>query len=137
MKLFCKITFAKSPIVDSDQVLNTPLYHLLAKVRRISKKRSMKSSFSLKLSDNLKIVAVLYYRNRSIIQRDVLNNNTSQVIQLDSSNCKFREALIAPEIGLFHRIRLFYPRNPNSYAVFCLSARPILCELNCYVVKMT
>ena len=61
----------------------------------------------------------------------------SQVIQSDSSNCNFREAAIAPEIGLFHGIRLFYPRNPESYAPFLLSGRPILCELDCYVVRMT
>ena len=52
--------FAKSPIVDSDWVLNTPLYYLLAKVHKMSKKRSMKSFFSLKLSDNTKIVTLLY-----------------------------------------------------------------------------
>ena len=60
-------------------------------------------------------------------------SNTSQVIQSNSSNCKFREAVIAPEISLFHGIRLFYPKNPESYAAFRLSGRPILCELNCYV----
>ena len=56
-------------------------------------------------------------------------SNTSQAIQSDSSKCKFREALITPEVGLLHGIRLFYPRNPESYAVFRLSGRPILCEL--------
>ena len=47
-------------------------------------------------------------------------SNTSQVIQSDSSKYKFREALVTPEIGLFHGIRLFYPRNPESYATFRL-----------------
>ena len=48
----------------------------------------------------------------------------------------FREALTTPEIGLFREIRLFYPRNPESYATFRLSGRPILCKLNLYVVRM-
>ena len=81
---------------------------------------------------------MLYYRNRSTIQRDKLNNRAtqSQVIQSDSSSCNCQEALIAPEIGLFHGIRLFYPRNPESYAAFFLSGGTILCELNSYVVRM-
>ena len=66
---------AKNPIVDSDWVLDRILYYLLAKVHRMSTKRSTKSFFSLKLTDNWKIVA----RNRSIIQRDILNNRATQV----------------------------------------------------------
>ena len=62
------------------------------------------------------------------------DSNASQVIQSDSSN--FWEALIAPEIGLFHGICLFYPRNYESFAAFCLSGQPILCEWNCYLVRM-
>ena len=45
-------------------------------------------------------------------------------------------ALTAPKLGLFHGIDLFYPRNPESYAAFRLSGQPILCELNCYVLRM-
>ena len=46
-------SFAKSPIVDSDWIL--------------------------KVSDNSKIVTVLYYRNRFTIQRDKLHNRATQV----------------------------------------------------------
>ena len=55
----------------------------------------VESLFPVKFSDNSKIVTV-----------------------------NFWEALIASEIGLFYRfyfIRLFYPRNPDSYAAFRLS----------------
>ena len=69
---------------------------------------------------------MLYYHKKK-------QSITSQVIMSDSSNCKFQEALNALEIGLF---RFFYPRNPECYAAFRLSGRPILCELNCYVVRM-
>ena len=41
-----------------------------------------------------------------------------------------------PEIGLFHGIRLFYPRNHKSFAAFRLSGRPMHYELNCYVVRI-
>ena len=59
-----------------------------------------------------------------------------QVIQSDSKNCKFREVLITPKVSLFHGFRLFYPRNPESYVTFCLSGRPILCELKCCVLTL-
>ena len=81
MNLFCKIKtiFARKPDrrfrLDSDM----PLYYLLAKVHRMSRKRSTKSFFSLKLGDNSKIVTVLYYRNTSTIQRDKLSNRATQV----------------------------------------------------------
>ena len=63
-------------------------------------------------------------------------SNKSQAIQLDSSNCNIWRALTAPKLGLFHGIDLFYPRNHESYAAFRLSGQPILCELNCYVLRM-
>ena len=72
---------------------------------------------------------MLYYHKKK-------QSITSQVIMSDSSNWKFQEALIALEIGFFHGIRFFHPRNPECYAAFRLSGRPILCELNCYVVRM-
>ena len=46
--------------------------------------------------------------------------------QTDSSNCVFREALIAPAIGVFYSICLLYPRYRDG--------RPILCGLNWYIV---
>ena len=52
------------------------------------------------------------------------------------SSCNFQEASIASEIGLFHEIRLSYPRTPELHASFLLSGRPILCELDCYVVRI-
>ena len=78
MKFKPLIIFAKSPFVDSDCVLNTPLYYLLPKVQGMSTNRSTKSFFSVKLSDNSKIVIVQYYGNRSKIQRDKLNNRATQ-----------------------------------------------------------
>ena len=87
----------------------------------------------MKLSDNLKILTVLYYHNRSTIQETEQQSNTTQVIESDLSNCNFRDALIARVIGLFHGIHLFYPTNLESLAAFRLSGRPILCELNRYV----
>ena len=65
-----------------------------------------------------------------------MNNGVTQVTESDLNNCNFQEALIAREKGLFHGIRLFYPRNPESYAAFRLSGRPILCKLICYVVRI-
>ena len=109
-------------IVDSDRVLNTPLNYFYAEVHRMSTKRSAEPFFSAKLSDNSKIVTVLYYRNRSKIKKEKAEqwSNTSLVIQSDSSNCNFWKALIAPKIGLLHAIRSFYTRNPESYAAFRL-----------------
>ena len=47
-------------------------------VKRCTKFQGKPFFFSLKLSDNPKFVAVLYYRNRSIIQRDILNNRVNK-----------------------------------------------------------
>ena len=75
MKLFSKIVnglkpfivFPKSTIVDYNWILNTPMYYLLAEVHRTSTKRYTKSFSFVKLSDNSKIITMLYYRNRSTV----------------------------------------------------------------------
>ena len=59
------------------------------------------------------------------------------MIQSDSSNCNFWEELIVPEIGLFHGIRSFYPRNPESYAAFRLSGRHVLRKLLCSKIEIS
>ena len=71
--------FAKGPIVDSDSVLNTSLYYLLAEVL-VCQQNGLQSLFSVKLSDNSKIVTAFYYLyNRSTIQKHKLNNRATQV----------------------------------------------------------
>ena len=54
-------------------------------------------------------------------------------MQSDSSNYNFREVLIALEI---HGIRLFFLKNPDTYAVFRLLGPPILIELNSFVATI-
>ena len=77
-------------------VLNTPLNYIFAKAHA-------KTFFSVKLSDNTKILIVLYTSKGQVEEQ----SNTSQITELDSSNCNFRDALIAPLIGLFHVIPFF------------------------------
>ena len=61
-------TFAKSPIVNSYWVLNTPITSLLK--HRECQRNDLQSLFSVKLSENSKIVTVLYQHDKSTIQRD-------------------------------------------------------------------
>ena len=103
----------------SDWVLNMPKYYLFAKYIE-SQQINQQSLFSVKLSDNSKVFTVLYYHNRSTIQRDKpKNSNSSQVIESDSNNCNFWDALIAPRFIPWNL--LFYPTNWKSLAAFCLS----------------
>ena len=39
-------------------------------------------------------------------------------------------------VGLLHGMHLFYLRNSESFAAFCLSDRLLVCDLNRYVVKI-
>ena len=82
VKLSCKKSFSlyfeKAPLWMSDWVLNMPKYYLFAKYIE-SRKINQQSLFSVKLSDNSKALTVLYYHNRSIIQRDKPKNRATQV----------------------------------------------------------
>ena len=53
-------------------------------------------------------------------------SNISQAIESNSSNCNFRDAVIAAVIGLFHGIRFFYPTNHESPAAFRLPGQPFV-----------
>ena len=71
----------------------------------------------------IKITTVLYYHHRFTIHRDKIEqqSNTSSVIESNSSNCNFWEALIALAIGLLkYGIRFSYATNREFLAIFCL-----------------
>ena len=82
---------------------------------------------------------MLHYHNRSTIQSGKLKNRATQVQvnETDSINRNFRDALIAPVIGLFQGIRFFYLANRESLAAFRSLSRPILCEVRKNVMFST
>ena len=106
-----------------DQVLNTSLHFLVAKAHRMSTKRSTKSSFC-----EFKNSYCVILPHISTIGKDKLKNtshsNTSQVTESDSNNCNFRDALIAPVIGLFHGIPFFTQQTVSLWLPFVYQVDP-------------
>ena len=92
-------------------------------------KRSTKSSFC-EFKKSYRVILPHISTIEKDKLKDTSHSNASQVIESDSNNCNFRDALIAPVIGLFHGIPFFYPTNRESLAAFRLSGGPILCEFN-------
>ena len=107
--------FAKSFIVDFR------LGYKYASVLPLDLKPSCKG-FLLRKSV-IKIATVLYYHHRFTIHRDKIEqqSNTSSVIESNSRNCNFWEALIAFAIGLLeYGTRFYYATKREFLAVFRL-----------------
>ena len=104
--------------------LNTPLYCLFSKAHRMSTNLStILSLFSAKLSDNSKILIMLYYHNRSTFQREKVKeqSRTSQIIESDSGNCNFLGYTHCPSNMFVPWNSLFLPNKPWVKTACCLS----------------
>ena len=58
------------------------------------------------------------------MQKNKSKKNTSQVIQSGSSNCNFRDAIIAYVIDLFHGIRFFTQQTVSLLLSFVYQVDP-------------
>ena len=100
-----------------DQVLITPLHFLVAKAHRMATKRSTKSSFC-EFKKSYRVILPHISTIEKDKLKDTSHSNASQVIESDSNNCNFRDALIAPVIGLFHGIRFFIQQSVSLLLPF-------------------
>ena len=107
-------------------IINVPLGYQYASVLSPGLKPSYSDFLLWKrgtyYSSMVKVSDKNCYHHRFIIQRDQIEkqSNTSYVIESNSSNCNFREALVVLAISLLNGIRFSYRTKHQFFAAFCL-----------------
>ena len=116
-------------------VLHTSLYYFFVKAHKMSTNSSTKSFFResqwwLKNSSSCYTTTIDPQSKGMKVEEE---SNISQAIESNSSNCNFRDALIAAVIGLFHGIRFFTQRTMNLLLLSVYQVNPLWIQFICVV----